>query len=45
MNGAGDKDSPLAIDDNGLLIVSDSTVDQLGTQKQCREEENQQLGN
>lgn len=39
MNGAGDEDSPLAIDDDSLLIVSDTALDQLRTNKQGREEQ------
>jgi hypothetical protein len=39
VNGAGDEDSPLAIDDDSLLIVGDTTLDQLRTKKQGREEQ------
>ena len=39
VNGAGDEDSPLAIDDDGLLIVGDTALDQLRTKKQGREEQ------
>lgn len=42
---AGDEDSPLPIDDNGLLIVGNATLDQLRMQKhQWHEEEDEQLG-
>lgn len=45
MYGAGDEDSSLPIDDNGLPVVSDATLDQLENQKQHQEEQEQELGN
>jgi len=34
VNGTRYEDSPLAIDDNGLPIISDTAMNQLRTQKQ-----------
>lgn len=39
VNGAGDEDSPSAIDENSLIIVGDGAVDQPRGQKQKQEEE------
>lgn len=36
MHGARDEDSSLSIDDNGLPIVGDATLDELKTQKKCK---------
>lgn len=39
VNGARDKDSPLSIDDNSVLIIGHSAVDQLRTNNQDHQEE------
>lgn len=44
--GTGDEDSPLPIDENGFLIIGDTTLDQLRMmhKHQCNEEEDEHLG-
>ena len=46
MYGAREKDSPLAIDDNGLSVIGDTTLNQLRNQAQCKAKQRKhQLGN
>lgn len=44
MHGARQEDSSLSIDDNGLPVVGDATLDELKPQNKCKAESKNPLG-